>query len=320
MYYFYFKIVIRTPGVQQKGVTLVYYDESTPFRQPNLPQLHTMFKTVDFFNSLPLRVSAMHLCLKPVSTTLALQNRLLGFTVKALTRETRARIKLHYGSDSELQDILGRHGVPSDTFPVAKNGRMRREILNVWFHLYMGSDSNYRETFNRMCVKTEGDDDEDGSEDSDSDMTVDEAMYNIQEERIQITNKPRPLRTDAQFNIQPTSITSTKEASKQPADLSLNSIDVYLGRGRDIQNYPGNVRFREFLAAYHSDYDSVPRHERGKIAKSLMDVLKTRGVRFFQRNDTKQWAECDSAIVEKKVGQLLREFRKQKNKKSKNDP
>lgn len=305
MYYIYFNVVIPMPRVQHKGVTSIYYDESTFSNSPNLPELHTLFKTVDFFNSLPLRVSAMHLCLKPVPASLAMQNRVLGFMVKALSRETRARVKLHYGSDVDLQGALRRHGVP-DTFPVDPNGIIRKDILNVWFHLHMASDPSSIETFNRMPVKEEGDD---LLDDSDISITEDQFMHPMQERALVDSPPAHTGLHGATFNRQ----VATSQQSLREVKPS-NGRDVYLGRGRDIQNYPGNVQFREFLASYHREYDAVPRHERGKIARGLTEVLRGKGVRFFQRNDAKQWVECDSILVEKKVGQLLREFRKKKNK------
>ena len=45
--------------------------------------------------------------------------------------------------------------------------------------------------------------------------------------------------------------------------------DVILGRGRIIDNTPGNVKFRRYLAEQLDRYDSAPKHEKTQMAESI---------------------------------------------------
>jgi len=89
--------------------------------------------------------------------------------------------------------------------------------------------------------------------------------------------------------------------------------DVVLGRGKRVQNHPGNMNFRSFLENYSDEYNKAARNQRRQFCTDLIQILRSEGVRFLkQSSEPGVWMECDSAQVEKKVGQFFRELRKTK--------
>ena len=119
--------------MQAKGFVFCYYDFSTPTRPVPLPPLDRVLKTMDFVTKVPVRRSAMHFCLKTAPGDLASKNIILETIFRSFHRSTRTRVRLHYGSDMELQYMLRSYGLKLETFPVDTSGNLRRDILIVWF-------------------------------------------------------------------------------------------------------------------------------------------------------------------------------------------
>lgn len=114
-----------------------YYDMSTTENPCFLPKLDAIMKFVDFATKVPIRRSAVHLCLKSIPGGLVSNNIMLSRLVHGLQTPTRARIGIHYGSDIELQYKLRVHGVFIERIPVDISGNIRNDILSVWFHKHV---------------------------------------------------------------------------------------------------------------------------------------------------------------------------------------
>mmetsp|Transcript_30001 Transcript_30001/g.72041 ORF Transcript_30001/g.72041 Transcript_30001/m.72041 type:complete len:286 (+) Transcript_30001:100-957(+) len=280
-------------AVQTKGLVGVHYDTAKPGEKAIHTGLDFVSKTMAFSASMPIRYSAIHMCFKEGSGNPVMKNFFLGAALKSAPQYSRARTAVHQGSDQEIQYQLRKHGFP-DSFPVDSNGNIRRNILNVWFHLHMANEPSYVNTFNRVMVQEERED----ADSVDSTSSTEEKKIEGREE-----STAKVLGNDQEGSSQDD---DSKQAPRPDHD-------VFLGRGKDVQNYRGNIQFREYLAAFHHEYDAAPRHQRGKVAAELTKAFKAQGIRFFQRNAAKEWVECGSHVIKTKVSQLLREFRKKKN-------
>jgi len=89
--------------------------------------------------------------------------------------------------------------------------------------------------------------------------------------------------------------------------------DILLGRGKPIQNHPGNVCFREYLKQFSSEYDEAPRNLRRRVLGKIRQDLKGRGIRFLHER-AGRWVECSAAEAEKTISQAFRNRRKQHKK------
>ena len=88
--------------------------------------------------------------------------------------------------------------------------------------------------------------------------------------------------------------------------------DILLGRGLVTQSWPGNIKFREFLEKFSSEYDNLPRKERKKRTIELTQELCAKRIRFFEPTGPGEWAEIDFSEARKKVSQHFRTIRKKK--------
>ncbi|CAJ1937614.1 unnamed protein product [Cylindrotheca closterium] len=141
MYHLFYNILTSIQEAQKKGIIMIYYDESKGRDNSKPPGFNFLSTSHHFGNSLPIHISALHLCLHSSPGSLALHNRLLKFLLKALPQSTRTRARLHYGSDLERQYKLQGYGIPLDTFPVDSGGNIRVEIQNAWCKGYMDEGS-----------------------------------------------------------------------------------------------------------------------------------------------------------------------------------
>ncbi|KAL3928743.1 MAG: hypothetical protein SGBAC_012518 [Bacillariaceae sp.] len=100
--------------------------------------------------------------------------------------------------------------------------------------------------------------------------------------------------------------------SHKPQQIVPQPHDILLGRGKMLQTHLGNVCFRQFVKQYSEEYDETPRCHRRLVLIKVVQDLKHRGIRFLRQvEDTDEWIESDVADMEKTVGQVFRNLRKQ---------
>ena len=300
------------PAVQQKGVAAVYWDyhhhHDSSNNMPNENLLESLAPALEYLQSVPIRYSALHICAKTADGT-APDSMVLTLGLNALPAYTRARTRVHQATYQELlMELREQFGLP-DTFPIDENGKIRHGILNVWFHLHMAKEPLCA-NMNQVVVLEEGSEQviikDDEVDDGDGDMEASAMMMNYGPATAGF------LMGNAFSGLihQVLAQQSTHQlggVSTQPQRVSPDHSDkdVLLGRGRDIQNHIGNVRFRDFLILHQDEYDDAPRNQRREIACNLYNALKADGIRFLQKADNGSgWEEVSAVEGEKKIGQL----------------
>lgn len=283
-YYVMFNIVSSIPEVQYKGLVTCYYDMAKPRDNFAIPGMNFMMKVLECVNSVPVRFSAMHHCLKTGKGNLALNNALIGIAMKAFPKDGRVRARLHYGSDMELHYKLQQHGFPINTCPVDFAGSIRKDIINNWFYRHQSMKD----------ATTPG-----GWPELSDPLILDEdfgtLMAHFQEEKTYAA---------------PIGLERSQPTATVPLPVVPRQHDVLLGRGRTIQNHLGNISFREFLKQCRDDYNKAPRNKRRKIASELAHALRARGIRFLQQTESGEWIESNFSEAEKKIGQVFRNTRR----------
>lgn len=276
--------------MQRKGVVVCYYDMATEENPVYLPPLNVIMKYVAFVAKVPVRRSAMHLCLKAIPGSLASNNIILGKLLQGLQRAVRTRARVHYGSDIELQYTLRSHGFPSQTIPVDDSGNIRKNILNVWFDKYVANQ------WDTMFA------------------TASHLPMSAVEKRDAIFTSLASNTTDVQgAAASPANCISPTTTTSERLLIKPTPTDVLLGRGRATQMHAGNERFREFLKAYQEDYNNTPRYKRLKTHTDITQFLLDDGVSFLQKTeDGSGWVQSDFAAAEKKVKQFFRSQKKLK--------
>eukprot|EP00980_Cylindrotheca_fusiformis_P026627 scaffold16689_cov107-Cylindrotheca_fusiformis.AAC.2 len=85
--------------------------------------------------------------------------------------------------------------------------------------------------------------------------------------------------------------------------------DVLLGRGKPIQNHPGNIRLSLIVESLLQDYDGfVKRREKTQLAAETVDRMKRAGVRFLTRCN-EGWTIAPVKLTRERVSSTFRTVR-----------
>ena len=82
--------------------------------------------------------------------------------------------------------------------------------------------------------------------------------------------------------------------------------DILFGRGKPIQQRPGNVRFRHMIDTYKHKYEQS---EKGVITGYIVHLVKEEGGRFLKEFEDRGWVEVDEATARAKVSHAFRSRR-----------
>lgn len=112
----------------------VYYDIQKPDEKPQPMKIKDAVEIMGFALALPFRYSSAIWCLKEGKKSSLINSSILGVSTKAFSTYIRARTRLNYGSDLELQYQLQSLGIPLQDFPVDKDGNLRQSVIDNWYH------------------------------------------------------------------------------------------------------------------------------------------------------------------------------------------
>lgn len=277
----WWNIIGHCTEVQSKGIVLMYLDTPRPEEEDLYPESDTsVHKLLDATLSLPLRSSACHYLLKQADNASQMfENSLLSFTVGGLSLYSRVRTRIHHGTIMELKYKLRGHGVPLDSFPVDMNGNMREDIINAWYYEHL----------------------------------VKEGMISVvPSEGLERNEK------DAYPELHPSAVElpqaqSQAQRTKASSVISPSDSDVLSGRGRFLQNHPGNQRFRKFVEDHFHEYDALARYDRMAFTTNLTNILLEDKIRFLEQTIRGDWVTLNLQEVRKKVSQQFRTLRKKHN-------
>ena len=273
------------------GVTVIYQGK------PGKPQpsrgLGYMKQFLEFARCIPIRFSAVHLCLKQEANIQKdlLLDMFVRFGIKAMSPYMQERLRIHHGSPIELQYQLSNFGIAKYSLPVDDGGNIREAIRSDWFYKHLEREGGITRHF------LAANDDESISVD-DEESIENSAVHGV---------------VDGYDGDNMSTDSSEHQENMAIAPPPYTNQDVLLGRGHDLQNHPGNTAFREFLAGHQEEYDNAPRLSKRTISKNLTRTLMATGVRFWQKTDANTWIETSFDEAEKKVGQVFRSARKRNN-------
>lgn len=309
MYYFLYDVLLRLPGVQTKGMVGIYYDTIRHGQKMSSFSFTQQVATSRFGAAIPYRHSSMHICLKPGKAEL--NDGMVSFIMKhAFPEYSRVRTKLHYGSDMELHYHLLGHGIPMKHCPVNSSGEVRRDIMSIWFekHVLALRESSMDENDDTGAPKLLGETASEiqviASGNIHSGITANEKSL------FDVANTEPNAAISQNNNITPMFLDASKNPSQYLLPVDPDRQDVLFGRGKLLQQHPGNMRFREWLESYRDAYEATPKSKKRSLATSITLELVACGVRFLKQNEHKQWVRVESMEVEEKICQLFRSRRK----------
>ncbi len=90
--------------------------------------------------------------------------------------------------------------------------------------------------------------------------------------------------------------------NKTNTTISVLDTDIVCGRGKGLENFPGNRIFRQFIKQHAAEYGNpkASRSERSQVVQFITSLLIDEGMRFVKR-ETKGWVVLGDHEVKLKV-------------------
>jgi hypothetical protein len=94
---------------------------------------------------------------------------------------------------------------------------------------------------------------------------------------------------------------------------------IYLGKGRDLQEHPGNIYFRSFVEAFAEQYELATKNDKRHVVTGVMRLLEMDGFRFFKLAEKEDgeggsgkshWKPATEDEIYSKVGHVFRSCRR----------
>ena len=90
--------------------------------------------------------------------------------------------------------------------------------------------------------------------------------------------------------------------------MNPRDIDILCGRGGGSNRHPGNKAFLKLVESKKSDYRSCRKTDKLSMAKSIVELIKSKGTRFLRKGEENTgWFEIDDQAAYLKTSQALRE-------------
>lgn len=109
-------------------------------------------------------------------------------------------------------------------------------------------------------------------------------------------------------------VENSNDSNSDGRVIEPNEIDILFGRGKGVQNHPGNKRMRAIVSKSKKIYQSLGRGKKQEVVKNVYDELVEGGARFLKRLDNTAWiaVDLDNAITKLRHTLRGRESRQRK--------
>lgn len=117
------------------------------------------------------------------------------------------------------------------------------------------------------------------------------SSLNYKSHLILDNDKQKPLEGDSRYIVK-----------------NVNNNDVLMGRGGITNSHVGNIRYRQLVQGFQINYLKLPKMKKSSIAKTIVEMIHSRGGRFLmQIHEKKHWVEVEDIRAREKTSQALRE-------------
>jgi hypothetical protein len=295
-------------------------------------------KTAKLRNALPARFNSVHVCYND-----PLKAPVFALAMFIMRAHSRRRFRTHYGSDEECQRQLSSFGIPISALPVSPRGEFNLENHRNFVEMQRAIEATNMSKGGKgpLRVAQKG---KEKTRCRHSiikeDVFVAAPQPNLNApttgygglmsfrnflpqpsfaipwwNNVGVPNFV-PSQSALPFSPQSQTIGPTS-ACRPPTKLGTSPAipylirdplpnDVLLGRGRPIQDRPGNIRFREMLEKHIDYYDRGGRGSKTAVSVFIVHLVHQEGGRFLRELEGGGWAEVDEAAALAKVNNAFR--------------
>jgi hypothetical protein len=255
------------------------------------------------------------------------------------------RFRTHYGSHEECQCQLSSFGIPTSAFPVSPRGEFNLENHRTFVAMQRAIEATKFERKGPLGVAQKAKKKPKEKARSRQSIIEEDVFVAAPRPGLNVPtgygglmgflpqpsfanpcrnvvgapNLPPMMPTQSQLSVVPQSHkfgpTSAGRAPVRFRESPANKPyviydplpnDILFGRGKPIQERPGNVRFRENLDKHKKKYDRGERGDKAAVSAHIVHLVKEEGGRFLKELEDGGWVEVDEATARAKVSNALR--------------
>ena len=219
---------------------------------------------------LPMRVVTLHYChdnakARPIMYLAAFLSGAYG----------RVRFRPQYGSPSEVRFKLSTFGIPIDTLPITEEGECKLKPHKQWVQRRRKEEkAAAADGMQRVVVPSR----------------FDVLFVSSYLEHILITVR---------------SILSCKDFRLIIWLLFVSFYTIIQGRGKPIQEHPGNLKYHQILESCRDRYDAAKKFEKMEISDFVVQIVKGYSGRFLKQ-DSAGWLVATVEEAREKVSHAFR--------------
>jgi hypothetical protein len=297
--------------------------------------LQVVRKTANLRSALPARFDSVHVC---YNDPLLMPLFSLGMVI--MGAHSRMRFRTHYGSDEECQYQLSSFGIPISAFPVNPRGEFNLEHHRHFVAMQRAIEATKSKGKGPLGVAQRAKKESKEKVRARQPIVKEDVFVAVPQPKVidglmSFSNfdfLPRPSFANPWWNIvgapnlppvvppqrHPRSdIIGPMSASRPPAKSWVSPAkpyviydplpnDVLLGRGKPIQERPGNVRFRDMLDRHIDNYAQGEKGAKAKMSAYIVRIVNEEGGRFLKQLEDGGWVEVDEATARAKVSHAFR--------------
>lgn len=310
--------------VQQRGMVIVSWNHG-PGKMP-AEEMEVAFRNPAMVAMHDVRCEAFHFCCDGED------GRIISSAIMTLVGEhTRVRFRTHTGSVPEIRKSLSSFGIPVLCLPFTETGSYLFHSSSAWL-------KEQREMEASVVSKMEGASaltsllttsiKRKPAEEPVQTMAGQANFDNVVEpddsrKKAKIQNQGLPLMPtlkEAPQTVAAKPAATAKKASKNPTkrepkegEYVPTEKDVVLGKGRYIQDMPGNVRFRSIIKLKFNRYEScASNQDKTFLAMEVVADIKESGGKFLREDKTAPggYAEVDALVARDKAASTFHSHRR----------
>ncbi|CAB9514861.1 expressed unknown protein [Seminavis robusta] len=249
-----------------------------------LGQAADLWKIASMQSASVIRHQGIHMCIDQENGHVSAP--MVSLAQMAMTAVLRVRVRRHMGNPSELKFALMTYGIPTESLPVSHNGEISHE-LHVERLKQIRNDERLAKQ-HQVAPK-------------------------------QLSESPSSTIGSPGDDENTAPSTKDDNEKEKPAALVVKVVDapsnsdILMGKGKNIQNHGGNIRFRALIDQHRPRYDEANKTQKTQIAQEIVHIVKHgwKGRFLIRENKKVGWIPLvDDLAARQKVSSCFRDARK----------
>eukprot|EP00531_Pseudo-nitzschia_arenysensis_P014734 CAMPEP_0116133104 /NCGR_PEP_ID=MMETSP0329-20121206/9923_1 /TAXON_ID=697910 /ORGANISM="Pseudo-nitzschia arenysensis, Strain B593" /LENGTH=625 /DNA_ID=CAMNT_0003627703 /DNA_START=229 /DNA_END=2106 /DNA_ORIENTATION=+ len=339
-YFWTYAIEEADENFKKKGIVAIAWKVNN---HP-VPNIAIATKCNQIWRSAPMKVSDSHVCHSPISTRNFGAFELFAKMASLWTNNQGYGLESHCGTAMEVEyELKTKHNIPTEFFPFDpwSIDSIHTRYHKAWMNQRNFIDQKKAELSTSLRRSSLDQPERIGFWNESSMISDDESMINDEDDILFVgsPNTTEDINLEQPMNFSIASVDSFFEGDSISVDRSIdysngsNAImiidgdrvisdfketqltndrdDIKLGRGKGLQQHPGNKWLKNFISIEYENYNTLDRNKQTKFATAIVAKIKSTGRRFLKKSGN-DWIEIKDTKARENVASRFRNERKRR--------